>query len=99
MRWRNPCARQAPVWTIAARMIAGLAVFVAANCLAPAAVAGPPFNTDDPEHVEPGHRTIYGDSDRTDADDARDGTLAGVEVAKPMRPPGAGLDNCGAWRA
>jgi hypothetical protein len=81
MRSRDLPARQKSGRTILAKLIAGLVVFVAADCVAPpVAYAGPPFVTDDPEPVETGHWEIYGFSDRTDAIDDRNGTLAGVEI-------------------
>jgi hypothetical protein len=45
-----------------------------------AAVAGPPYVTDDPEPVEPGHWELYGASQSTFARDGLDATLPLVEV-------------------
>ena len=47
---------------------------------ATAAIAGPPFATDDPVPVDRGHWEIYGFSNRLDAEDDKNGVLAGVEV-------------------
>ena len=42
--------------------------------------AGPPFLTDDPETVEPGHWEVYGFSAGTQVQDDSAGVLAGTEV-------------------
>ncbi len=55
-------------------------LLAAALMASPRATAGPPFATDDPVPVDTGHWEIYGFSNRLDADDDKNGVLAGLEV-------------------
>ncbi len=66
---------------IRSRLIGTLTAVVLAASAAPwPACAGPPFATDDPVPVDPGHWEVYGFSTRVDGDEDRTGTLAGVEI-------------------
>lgn len=48
--------------------------------IAPAALAGPPFRTDDPEPVDYGHWEVYGFSTGSEVEGGWSGTLPGIEV-------------------
>lgn len=52
----------------------------AAALVVPAALAGPPYRTDDPEPVELGHWEVYGFSTGTKVEGDTAGTLPGLEV-------------------
>lgn len=56
-------------------IVAGLAL-----ALSSPAFAGPPFTTDDPEPVGPGHWEVYGFSAATHVQGDTSGTLGGIEV-------------------
>ncbi len=65
----------------AAWMIAELGAGLgAAMLLSPAAIAGPPYRTDDPEPVEYQHWEIYGFSTGTHVQGDTSATLPGLEV-------------------
>ncbi len=70
------------------RLASGLSAFIGACCLAcgSVAVAGPPFLTDDPEPVEPGHWEVYLSSVQQHNGSGLSGTLPHIEVNHGAAP-------------